>query len=302
MRRYTKLTGALCLLVLSFFPAFAQEDLLYFNSEADSVQEVKKPHRLRPRLDQFEVSEPDLIKYLDQQPAFGVFKDAFFTTGIPLNQRITNETADAMFQVSIRQRLTKSYLPFNFFAYLTFSQKAFWDIYSESSPLRDINFNPGLGFGKYIIKDNKLIGATFIQIEHESNGKDGEDSRSWNYLSVSGKFFFNRNFNTIFKLWAPYVDGGENKDLLRYRGIGTVSANFLSNNTLWWITGELNPRKGFGNVNTTFTVGYKISNRSNQYLYTRFYNGRGDSLLNYKEYEMNIRIGICIKPDFYSVY
>ncbi|MCD7933384.1 MAG: phospholipase A [Tannerellaceae bacterium] len=259
-------------------------------------------HIRLPRLEHIDISDIDIEKELDRQPAFAVFKDAFFVTGIPLNEKVNNRTADAMFQFSIRQRLTKSYLPFNFFAYLTFSQKAFWDIYAESSPFRDINFNPGLGVGKYLIKDNKLIGATFIQIEHESNGKDGEESRSWNYLSVSVKFFINTHFTTHVKLWAPYVDGGENKDLIRYRGIGTVSANYLSPNTLWWISGELNPRKGFGNVNTTFSVAYKISNRYNQYVYARFFNGRGDSLLNYKQYEMNIRVGICIKPDFYSIY
>ncbi len=277
---------------------YAQENHLYFNNSTDTIRGKRIPIRIVP----LEINEEDLINMLDKQPAFAVFKDAFFITGIPLHGPINNKTADAMFQVSIRQRLTKSYLPFNFFGYLTFSQKAFWDIYSESSPFRDLNFNPGLGVGKYLIKDNKLVGAVFIQIEHESNGKDGDDSRSWNFLSVSNKIFWSKNFTTNIKLWAPYVDGGENKDLIKYRGIGTVSANYLSPNDKWWITGEVNPRKGFGNINTTLSLGYKISSRHNQYLFARIFNGRGDSLLEYKSYESNIRVGICIKPDFYSVY
>jgi len=294
-----------CLFLFSFFffhlygEETGKNDL---PAKPDSSVKRSLQRRFHIEKRQYDISEEDLIKTLDSLPAFAVFKDAFFITGIPLDRQINNKTADAMFQVSIRQRLTKSYLPFNFFTYLTFSQKAFWDIYSDSSPFRDINFNPGLGIGKYLIKDNKLIGATFIQIEHESNGKDSIDSRSWNYLSFSLKYFFSPNFSTNIKLWAPYVDGGENKDLIRYRGIGTISGNYISPNEKWWISGELNPRKGFGNVNTTFSVAYKVSRRHNQYLFARFFNGRGDSLLNYKEYEMNIRVGICIKPDFYSIY
>ncbi|MCD7936208.1 MAG: phospholipase A, partial [Tannerellaceae bacterium] len=140
------------ILILFLFPAAfyaqAQESWLYFDTEKDST--TYSHHSKFPfRKEVVEITETDLKKALDQQPAFAVFKDAFFVTGIPLHEPINNKTADAMFQFSIRQRLTKSYLPFNFFGYLTFSQKAFWDIYSESSPFRDINFTPGIGVGKY---------------------------------------------------------------------------------------------------------------------------------------------------------
>ncbi|MDU1891399.1 MAG: phospholipase A [Dysgonomonas sp.] len=251
---------------------------------------------------QFEVNEDDVVKVVDSWPAFGVYEDTFFTTGIPLNKAITRETADVMFQISIRHRITKSHLPFNTFLYLTYTQKSFWDVYAESAPFRDTNYNPSIGLGKYIIHNNKLMGAAFAQIEHESNGRDGEDSRSWNMITLSNKYFFNPRLALELKVWIPFVDGGENKDLLDYRGLGTTSVNYITKNRLLWLTAELNPRKGWGNINTTLTVSYKISSKANQYLYARFYNGKGDSLLDYNKYDMNIRFGFCIKPDFNTIF
>ncbi|MDR1500824.1 MAG: phospholipase A [Prevotella sp.] len=272
---------------------------------ADSTRQKLEKHTDTSSLNiknQIHITEQEAIKVLDALPAFAVYRDIFFTTGIPLNEKITRKSADALFQISFRQRLTKSYLLFNTFAYLTYTQKSFWDIYDDSAPFRDSNYNPGIGLGKYIIRNNKLEGAMFMQIEHESNGRDGEESRSWNYLSFSAKYFYNHRLSLGIKAWIPYVDGDANKNLIDYRGIATLSVNYQSNDSKWWLATEVTPRKGWGNANTTVTAAFRISKNSNQYLYARFFNGKGDSLLDYDKYNMNIRFGICIKPDFYSVY
>lgn len=246
------------------------------------------------------VDGQEIINLMDRMPSFGIYKDTYFISGIPLNKQINRNTADAIFQISIRQRLTKSVLPFNSFLYLIYTQKSFWDIYSESSPFRDNNYNPGIGIGKYIIENNYLRGGILIAMEHESNGRDGEDSRSWNYISINGKYFINMLLSVGVKVWIPYVDGGENKDLLEYRGLGTISFNAITGNRKWWVTTELTPRKGWGNINTVVSVGYKPSKKMNQSFFLRFSDGRGESLLHYNKYNMNLRLGICIKPDFYS--
>ena len=104
------------------------------------------------------------------------------------------------------------------------------------------------------------------------------------------------------KAWIPIVDGKENRDLIDYKGIATFSVNYITKDTRWWFSAEVNPRKGFGNINTILTAAVKVSGKSNQYLYARFFDGRGESLLDYKKYNMNIRVGFCIKPDFGSIF
>lgn len=247
-------------------------------------------------------SEKETLEALDRTPAFGIYKDNYFITGIPLNREVTNNTADAMFQVSIRHRLTKSILPFKTFAYFTYTQKSFWSIYAESSPFRDTNYNPGIGLAKSFLRENKLQGTVFFQAKHESNGKNGKDSRSWNYLSVVAKYYINPRLNISAEFWIPYVDGANNKDLLDYRGVGRINFNCVDNNQKWWFEIQLNQRKGFGNINTIANIAFKVSENSNQYLFLRFQDGYGDSLQDYNKYSMNVRIGICIKPNFYSIY
>lgn len=304
MKNIPKYLSGIIVSILSIFGSPAQEKMpeTFSNDTLEYLLERYVKETVIYQKKQFNMSEEDIKRALDAMPSFGVFRDVYFVTGIPLDEKITRESADAMFQVSIRQRLTKSYLPFNTFLYATYTQKALWDIYSESSPFHDINFNPGIGLGRYIIYHNKLAGAVFMQIEHESNGKDQEESRSWNYVSFSGKYFLNPRFNAALKFWIPYVDGQNNRDLLDYKGLGSLAFNFLTSSNKWWISGELNPRKGFGNINTTVTAAFRVSKSGNQYLYARFYNGKGESLLDYSEYSMNIRLGVCIKPDFYSIY
>ena len=290
-------------LVFPFFCLIAQERVFYIDNDsirdlyeqAISDKNILKPQRLM-------ISEEEVVRMVDKLPSFGVFRDTYFITGIPLNKKTNPSNADITFQISIRQRLTKSVLPYNTFLYLTYSQKSFWNAYSESSPFRDTNYNPGIGIGKSIVHNNRLLGGVFFQLMHESNGREDIYSRSWNYISLSGKYFLNARVNLAAEVWIPWVDGENNRDLLDYRGIGYISTNFTADRHKWWFSAKINPRKGFININTELTAGFKLSTSSNQYLYARLYNGYGESLLDYNQYSLNFRIGICIKPDFYSIF
>ncbi|WP_298940087.1 phospholipase A [uncultured Dysgonomonas sp.] len=249
-----------------------------------------------------EVSEDLVRSVLDKQAHFAVYKDNYMVTGIPLNKSVTRKTADAFFQFSIRHRVTRSVLPFNSFLYITYSQKSFWDIYDESSPFRDTNYNPGIGFGRYVIKDNKLKGAMMISLEHESNGKAGEDSRSWNYINLSAKYFYNMRLSAKAQIYLPYVDGSNNKDLLRYKGYGIFSVNYIDKENLWWFSLNIMPRDKVINPNLHTSLSFRVSKNSNQYLTLDYYAGYGEGLLNYKKYTNQVRIGFTIKPDFFSAY
>lgn len=300
-RRGMKARAVLVLWCLSIRLVFPAADVNSTDSiDVFILQQIDEniPYRQK----QLQISEEDVLKMADALPAFGVYKDTYFTTGIPLNQSINGHTADAMFQLSIRQRLTRSRLPFNSFLYFTYTQKTFWDIYADSSPFRDNNYNPGIGIGRYIIHDNRLKGTAFAQIEHESNGESEKESRSWNMLSFTGRYFYNLQLVFEAKVWIPIVDGENNPDLLDYRGLGYFSVDYITKDQKWWLSADLNPRKGFGNVNTTLTAAFKVSRKSSQYVFARLYDGVGDSLLDYKRYEMNIRLGFCIKPDFRSIF
>lgn len=251
---------------------------------------------------QLEMSEEDIIKKVDSLPAFSIYKDNYFVTGISLDEKINGETADAKFQISFRHRLTTSRLPFNTFLYLTYTQKSFWNIYKQSAPFKDNNYNPGIGLGRYIIANNKLTGAAFVQLEHESNGRNDEDSRDINFISFSGKYFFSDNLFARLKVNVPFIMGKGNEDLPDYRGTSYLSVDYRTKNDKWWFSGMINPKLSVKSANATLTAGYKVSDKFNQYFFGELYSGTGDSMLDYKRYDLKLRVGIGIKPDFYNAF
>ncbi len=279
--------------------------------EADTITEPTKwinlsiKERVLKGRTSLDISEEDVRRRLDSTHSFGILKDNYFITGIPLSKQINQDNADVKYQISIRQRLSSSYLPFNTFIFITYTQKAFWDIYKESSPFHDVNFNPGIGLGRYLISDgNNYLGSVFLQLEHESNGRDSLNSRSWNFLSVSGKYYYNDRLMFRAKVWlAPVLlMENNNKDLLAYKGYGNFSVDYRTNNERWWLNAKFTPTHNFITMNTTLSAAYRLSKTFNQHLFFEFYNGRGDSLLEYKDYDLKLRIGVSIKPDFFSVF
>jgi phospholipase A1 len=248
------------------------------------------------------ISTEEVLQLLDLQPSFGMYRDNYFITGVPTNKRINKFTADAKYQISIRQRLTKTFLPFNSFLMLTYTQKSFWDIFAESAPFADSNYNPGLMLAKPIITGNKLRGMASFAFEHESNGKDSSESRDCNYFVLTGIYFFNASLSVQGKLWAGFL-GENNKDLWRkYRGYSLVALNYRSLNDRFWISAVITPYRKTGNFNTQLELNYKLSPKANQYLFFQWYQGYGESLLDYNKYSSMVRVGMCIKPPLRNLY
>ena len=242
-----------------------------------------------------------IIKDFDSRPSFGIFKDNYFALGTSLNQKPNEYNSDVKFQISFRQRVTKSILPFHSHLFLSYSQKAMWNIFEESLPFHDLNFNPGIGFQAPIFARGKLIGNALIMVEHESNGRDGEASRSWNKVSFSGAALIDPRLVVHAKFWIPIIDGQQNKDILKYSGIFQAGAQFLSTNKRWVADVTFVKRKGWNlNFNTIVNVGFRIRKKDNQFIMLHFYDGYGENLLDYNKYHCRLRLGLLIRPTFFS--
>lgn len=249
-----------------------------------------------------ELIADSIIKEFDDAPAFGIFKDNYIVIGTDLFNKPDRNNSDAKFQISVRQRLTNSILPFKTYLFLTYSQLAYWDIFKESFPFRDINFNPTVGIGKPLVYNNRYLGDLAFQLEHESNGKDSISSRSWNKVSLYGMFKITSHWSYFTKFWVPIVDGENNKDLVLYKGYGISAVNYNQKNK-YNISLILNHRAGgLGNANIIVNAAYRLFKDDNQYLFFEFYNGYGEELLNYKQFHQRFRLGFVIKPNFSFIY
>lgn len=169
--------------------------------------------------------------------------------------------------------------------------------------MTDLNFNPGIGLAKPLFVRNRFIGKAFFLIEHESNGKDGEQSRSWNKISLGASIMIDPNLTVHGKFWIPIVDGINNKDILDYCGLYQVGVQVYSNNRRFSGSVLLTKRKGWKlNYNTVVELSYRLWRRENQYLFLQYYNGYGEGLLDYNKFHSQLRIGIVIKPRLFSEF
>lgn len=244
-----------------------------------------------------------IINRFDALPSFGIYKDNYFVAGTDLFHKPNNWNSDAKFQVSIRQRLTNSTLPFKTYFFLTYTQKAFWNVFQDSFPFRDLNFNPSLGFGRALVRHDRFLGTIMLQFEHESNGKDGLDSRSWNKVSFGTNFMFTDRWTFHAKAWIPIVDGDNNKDIVHYSGWGLFGMEYSSPKKKYNASLFVNKRGGVNlNANIIANFSVRLFSDDSQYLFLEYYNGYGESMLDYKQYRQRLRFGIVIKPDFFSIY
>lgn len=255
-------------------------------------------------LNQEKVDADSLRRELDNGPYFTLYKDNYFITGTSVGPQAPSRTnSDVKFQVSIAQRLTKSTLPFNTYLYLFYSQKCMWNVYEESLPMRDLNFNPGIGLAKHLFVKNRYIGKVTLLVEHESNGRDGAASRSWNKISLACNIFIDPNFMIHGKIWIPIIDGMNNKDILDYSGIYQTGLTYTSPNKRFGFGLTLVKRRGWKlNYNSIWEFNYRVFKKDNQYLFVQYYNGYGECLLDYKQFHSRLRVGLVIKPKMFSEF
>lgn len=244
-----------------------------------------------------------LKKELDYGSYFGLYKDNYFTVGTAPFRKPTAMNSDVKFQISLAIRLTDTVLPWDSFVFLMYTQKTLWNVFQNSMPMRDLNFNPGIGWSKPFFNKDRYVGKLTLLVEHESNGRDGDESRSWNRISIYGSTIIDEWLMVHAKFWIPVIDGMNNKDILDYCGIYQHGVVITTPNKKFsfGITGV--KRKGWNlNFNTIFDFSWRVHEKSNLNLFAQYYNGYGENLLDYNQFHSRLRVGIIFKPKFFSEF
>jgi outer membrane phospholipase A len=214
--------------------------------------------------------------------------------------------ANAQFQLSFKLRLyepsDKTSRRFVDNLYFGYTQASFWDLASESKPFLDTRYVPGLFY--YVPSTAWNLGGNAVGIatglEHESNGRDGTDSRSIDTLFVRPYFTFGdaSAFHVTFspKLYG-YLEKSENPDISDYRGYGDYRFT-LGKNDDWQIAWILRKGTLSGVGGSDLQVTYPLNRLSPGlagYLMVQYFTGYGETLLNYNQREpWSLRFGYAI--------
>ena len=247
--------------------------------------------------------QDSLKKELKYGPFFGFYKDNYFTVGTSTIHKPNQYNSDVKFQISLGIRLTNNTLPLGTYIFLMYTQKAFWNIFENSLPMHDLNFNPGIGIARPFFVNNRYAGKLTLLLEHESNGKDGDASRSWNKVSLSGSALINEWLMVHSKFWIPIVDGQNNKDILKYSGLWQTGFVAYTPSKQFSLGVTLVKRAGLNlNFNTIVDFIWRVSSKTNLNLLLQYYNGYGENMIDYNKFHSRLRLGIVFRPNFFSEF
>jgi outer membrane phospholipase A len=219
------------------------------------------------------------------------YKDNYILTGKP----------DAKVQLSMKLR---PILNENF--YFGYTQQMFWKLSKQSRPFQDINFNPEFFYEWQRL--HRRIRSLTVGIEHKSNGKAGEESRSLDRFFVEAGMelgWMDYQFRSDTRLfWIYDIDWQTNTDIKQYTSfwytrfsvdglleqiIPTKAEIYIQLNP----GGESGTKARYGSIES----GVKIRARlfgSLPYLMFQYYYGYMESLLDFDEPVRSYRVGFLL--------
>jgi len=217
---------------------------------------------------------------------------------------------NAKFQISLRYQLFDNQgrlarrLPWIDDLYLSYSQTSLWDLGNLSAPFKDSSYRPRLFYSNNDLTrlfDGQLRLGVETGFGHESNGKDGEDSRSFNMLYVRPILTFGDPAGLRFfaaPLIHNYISDDDNPDIADYRGNVDWVLGFGAKGGLdFWTTLRKGRRSNYGSIE--LNISYPLSKLSGGdltgWLTLQYFNGYGESLLDYnRKLDSQLRLGIAV--------
>ena len=168
-----------------------------------------------------------------------------------------------------------------------YAQNSWWQITQDSAPFRESNYRPELYVSAPVpFADELKIGAM-----HESNGKGGEESRSWNRLYAQSTWSAD-GFSITPRAWYAFWLDRTNEDIADYMGYGDLRASYTFGkqrlSALWRNNLHFDgSNRGAIELNYSFPIF-----NSGFYGYLRYFNGYGESLADYRRSVNKIGIGL----------
>ncbi|AUT49292.1 phospholipase A [Achromobacter sp. AONIH1] len=234
--------------------------------------------------------------------AISEYKPVYFDIG-------TRGKTTARFQISAKYRLFSpaANRPANWYEnfYLGYTQTSLWDLQSDSMPFIDTTFNPSV----FWLSDNLWssesqnwrLGVN-VGAEHNSNGKDGPDSRSVNDGYVEPRFHYRLDSGSTLtfapRIKAYFGVASENPDYADYAGRIDWQLRWAQDNgavvTALYRQGDQQRRT------TQLDFAWPLQRtwlNMNGYLHLQYFNGYGETLLGYNRREdSQFRVGLSIVP------
>jgi phospholipase A1 len=207
---------------------------------------------------------------------------------------VSLDEGEAKFQISIKGPLWRNMFGTNNDIIAAYTQKSWLQKNNDdiSNAFRETDYQPEIflrHYGGPEIFGGKTA-AMDIGFNHESNGHTGDLSRSWN--RVIGRMYLDYDSIAVgLRTWYRIPesdDGDENPHMHRYFGYGDVTVSYAPNKNTF--SAMLRPGTEENGVELSWSYPLNKSFR----VYAQYWNGYGESLIDYDARVERIGIGIAL--------
>ena len=263
------------------FEQGAIREQLRFESAAENSPFIFTPH------------QPNFIGWSSFDPNQAPF------TAITGDPETVNDD-ELVFQVSFKAPVWQRMFGSSLNTYFAYTSKSWWQLSNDdfSSPFRETNYMPEVFVRsteqRRIFGDFALEGWT-LGFVHQSNGREQALSRSWDRILGRYALRLNSELSLLGELWCRIPEDEEDDDNpfeYRYYGYGDFRLVWTPN--LNTFTALLRP--GTEEFSYELSWSYPISDVFR--LHATYYDGYGESLLDYDQDIQRITLGVSVNDFF----
>lgn len=235
----------------------------------------------------------------ENEPALSAYEPAYFLFG-------TRNGLNARYQISFKYRIfdeestPAQWLPALGQLHFGYTQTAVWDLGIDSRPFHDTSYRPSLFWQKRLDYNTALPRYLRAGYEHESNGKEGSNSRSIDmlYIQPAWRADFADGKTLIFEpRFYGYTDKIENRDITRYRGNADWLLRYGDENE-WVLSSRIRfGAAGHGSTQFDLSLPFRkpLFARTGGFVYLQLFSGYGETLLDYnRRHPAQLRAGFSI--------
>lgn len=205
------------------------------------------------------------------------------------------KSVETKFQISLAKPLFYDVFGLRESLVAAYTQTSWWQITKTSAPFRETNYQPEIFLNFASPKYLEQIGVKNLKfgLLHESNGRDGTNSRSWNRAYVQGDLVYG-DLTISPRVWSVIGEKNDNKEILNYIGHGDLRLSYKLNDQIFSLMLRNNlhfdkTNKGAAELSYMFPIF-----SSGVYGYLQYFTGYGESLIDYDRHTDKVGLGFVI--------
>ena len=211
------------------------------------------------------------------------------------------DNKEAKYQISFKVPLLTGLLDDRTTLWFGYTQQSFWQVYNrdESAPFRETNYEPEVFLRyqtDYDIGPGRLNGVT-IGFNHQSNGQSEPRSRSWNRVVATAAYSYDRWLFMV-QPWYRIPEGtkDDNSDIQEYLGYANYHIVYKLSEDRTLSLKLLNNLRSDNRTSVEFGYSFPVGDTVKGFF--QYYNGYGESLIDYNERVERFGIGIMLNNWF----